>query len=191
MIVLHICCTLRTFLQAAWKLPGLSFIYLWHALCSYTWTLVETWALIFPLGPPFVIGWFPGTCLYWGVGWSLAHLFCDLATFLLCYEVIFLTPMATQLVGLLFQSQESRSGFLGVGGVWYNWKTMGLEKQSSWKSWGSFETELRGRCTRTTASWLASLACGTRAVCCVSIYYSLHVSSCEPLSADCSRSGSE
>ena len=43
----------------------------------------------------------PDTCLYCGVEEGFTEPFCDLAAFLLCCEVIFLTPTATQPVGLL------------------------------------------------------------------------------------------
>lgn len=76
----------------------------------------------------------PDTCLYWGVEEGFTEPFCDLAAFLLCCEVIFLTPTATQPVGLLYRGigntqesqSESRSGILVFGrslelqdlGVW-------------------------------------------------------------------------
>ena len=43
----------------------------------------------------------PDTCLYCGVEEGFTEPFCDLAAFLLCCEVILLTPTATQPVGLL------------------------------------------------------------------------------------------
>lgn len=43
----------------------------------------------------------PDTCLYWGVEEGFTEPFCDLAAFLLCCEVIFLTPTVTQPVGFI------------------------------------------------------------------------------------------
>lgn len=51
----------------------------------------------------------PDTCLHWGVKDSFTEPFFDLAAFLLCCEVIFLSPMATQPVGLLCQGIGSHT----------------------------------------------------------------------------------